>query len=213
MKVQDFIDSRLAELANYKKQFESAFYFLEEDELFFIPEGEKWSAIECIEHINNVNEGYLPQLTKVCQAEEASQAQELSLTWFQKKAHGWMSPLSKPEARKIRASKKLQPRRIQNPELKLSAQKVMENFISDLSQIEKILRIIPHSPELRNTKVMSAAPPIKVKALTGLDMIVPHIGRHLEQAERILKGGRLAKEGAEENPDIIYPTREPKSEV
>ena len=41
---------------------------------------------------------------------------------------------------------------------------------------------------------MSAAPPIKVKTLTGLEMMVPHIGRHLEQAERILKGGRLAKE-------------------
>ena len=212
MKVQDFIDSRLAELANYKKQFETAFYFLEEDELFFIPEGEQWSAIECIEHINNVNEGYLPQLTKVCQAEEASQSEELTLTWFQKKAHGWMSPLSKPEARKIRAPKKLQPRRIQNPELKLSAQKVMENFISDLSQIEKILRIIPHSPELRNTKVMSAAPPIKVKTLTGLEMMVPHIGRHLEQAERILKGGRLAKEAQVENPDLIFPSREAEKE-
>ena len=84
----------------------------------------------------------------------------------------------------------------------------MENFISDLSQIEKILRIIPHSPELRNTKVMSAAPPIKVKTLTGLEMMVPHIGRHLEQAERILKGGRLAKEAQVENPDLIFPSRE-----
>ena len=213
MKVQDFIDSRLAELANYKKQFETAFYFLEEDELFFIPEGEKWSAIECIEHINNVNEGYLPQLTKVCQAEEASQKEALTLTWFQKKVRGWMSPLSNPQAMNMRAPKKLQPRRIQNPELKLSAQKVMENFIADLGQIEKLLRILPHSPELRNTRVMSAAPPIKVKTITGLEMIVPHIGRHLEQAERILKGGRLAKTSLNENPDIIYPTRDPKSEV
>ncbi len=88
----------------------------------------------------------------------------------------------------------------------------MENFISDLSQIEKILRIIPHSPELRNTKVMSAAPPIKVKTLTGLEMMVPHIGRHLEQAERILKGGRLAKEAQVENPDLIFPSREAEKE-
>ena len=85
MKVQDFIDSRLEELANYKKQFETAFYFLEEDELFFIPEGEQWSAIECIEHINNVNEGYLPQLTKVCQAEEASQVKNFPWPGFRRK--------------------------------------------------------------------------------------------------------------------------------
>ena len=56
MKVTEFIDSRLEELALYKTQFESSFYFLEDDELFFIPTGEKWSAIECIEHINNLNE-------------------------------------------------------------------------------------------------------------------------------------------------------------
>ena len=36
--------------------------------------------------------------------------------------------------------------------------------------------------------------------------MVPHIGRHLEQAERI-KGGRLAKEAQVENPDLIFPTR------
>ena len=35
-------------------------------------------------------------------------------------------------------------------------------------------------------------------------MMVPHIGRHLEQAERILKGGRLAKEAQVENPDLIF---------
>ena len=212
MKVQDFIDSRLAELATYKKQFETGFYFLEEDELFFIPEGEKWSAIECIEHINNLSEVYLPQLTKVCQTEKATQSDDLNISWFQGKARGWMSPLSEPQAMKMPAPKKLKPRRIQNPELRLSAQKVMENFIADLGQIEKLLRIIPRSQELRNTKIISAAPPIRVKTLTGLEMIVPHIGRHLEQAERILKGGRLAKANVEENSDIIFPAIEPKSE-
>ena len=73
MKVNAYIVSRLEELASLKKQFESAFYFLEDEELFFIPNGEKWSAIECIEHINNLNEVYLPQLTDVCKKNNASQ--------------------------------------------------------------------------------------------------------------------------------------------
>ena len=42
MKVNAFIASRLEELASYKKQFENVFYFLEEEELFFIPKDEKW---------------------------------------------------------------------------------------------------------------------------------------------------------------------------
>ena len=140
-----FIDSRLEELAAYKKQFESAFTSLRRTNYSSFPRAKSGLPLSALS-INNVNEGYLPQLT-VLSSGKASQSEELTLSWFQKKARGWMSPLSKPEARKIRAPKKLQPRHIQNPELKLSAQKVMENFIPDLSQIERSYAI-PLRPEL-----------------------------------------------------------------
>ena len=139
-------------MAQHKAQFERAFYFLEDEELFFIPEGEQWSAIECIEHINNVNEVYLPQLTKVCQLPEAKESSSIKMGWFTKKAHAWMQPLTKAKALKIPAPKKLKPRRLRNPDLKIAPQKVMENFIADLSQIEKLVRIIPNSQDLCNTR-------------------------------------------------------------
>ncbi|PSR07083.1 MAG: hypothetical protein C7N14_06290 [Bacteroidetes bacterium] len=208
MKVNAFIASRLEELDAYKKQFENVFYFLEEDELFFIPRDEKWSAIECIEHINNLNEVYLPQLTEVCKKKNASQKELIELSWWQKRLRNMMSPLDHPKSKKIRTRTKLQPRRIQNPDHKISAQKVMENFISDLSQLEKIIRIIPESPELRNTRVMSAAPPIKFKSITALEMLIPHIGRHLSQAERILSGGNVEKQAKLKNEDLIFPGRD-----
>ena len=86
--------------------------------------------------------------------------------------------------------------------------KVMENFIADLSQIEKLVRIIPNSQDLCNSKVSSALPPFKIKSITALEIMIPHIARHLMQAERILNGGKLAKDNAPTNPDLIYPTRE-----
>ena len=92
MQAHEYIANRLNELAQHKAQFERAFYFLEDEELFFIPEGEQWSAIECIEHINNVNEVYLPQLTKVCQLPEAKKTSSLNMGWFTKKARVWMQP-------------------------------------------------------------------------------------------------------------------------
>ncbi|NCF53332.1 MAG: hypothetical protein GWP31_01505 [Bacteroidetes bacterium] len=208
MQANAYISDRLKELAQHKAQFERAFYFLEDDELFFIPEGEKWSAIECIEHINNVNEVYLPQLTAVCQLPEAKESSSIKMGWFTKKAHAWMQPLTKAKTLKIPAPKKLKPRRLRNPDLKIAPQKVMENFIADLSQIEKLVRIIPNSPDLCNAKITSALPPIKIKSLTALEIIIPHIARHLMQAERILNGGKLAKDNAPTNPDLIYPTRE-----
>ncbi|MDG1313008.1 MAG: DinB family protein [Schleiferiaceae bacterium] len=208
MQAPEYITNRLNELAQHKAQFEQVFYFLEDDELFFIPEGELWSAIECIEHINNVNEVYLPQLTKVCQLTDAKESSALEMGWLTKKARVWMQPITKAKALKIPAPKKLKPRRLRNPNLKIAPQKVMENFISDLSQIEKLVRIIPNSKDLCDSRVTSALPPFKIKSITALEIIIPHIARHLAQAERILKGGKLAKDNAPTNPDLIYPTRE-----
>ena len=208
MQAPEYITNRLNELAQHKAQFEQVFYFLEDDELFFIPEGELWSAIECIEHINNVNEVYLPQLTKVCQLTDAKESSALEMGWLTKKARVWMQPITKAKALKIPAPKKLKPRRLRNPNLKIAPQKVMENFISDLSQIEKLVRIIPNSKDLCDSRVTSALPPFKIKSITALEIIIPHIARHLAQAERILKGGKLAKDNAPANPDLIYPTRE-----
>lgn len=208
MQAPEYIANRLNELAQHKAQFEQVFYFLEDDELFFIPEGELWSAIECIEHINNVNEVYLPQLTKVCQLTDAKESSALEMGWLTKKARVWMQPITKAKALKIPAPKKLKPRRLRNPNLKIAPQKVMENFISDLSQIEKLVRIIPNSKDLCDSRVTSALPPFKIKSITALEIIIPHIARHLAQAERILKGGKLAKDNAPTNPDLIYPTRE-----
>ena len=195
-------------MAQHKAQFEQVFYFLEDDELFFIPEGELWSAIECIEHINNVNEVYLPQLTKVCQLTDAKESSALEMGWLTKKARVWMQPITKAKALKIPAPKKLKPRRLRNPNLKIAPQKVMENFISDLSQIEKLVRIIPNSKDLCDSWVTSALPPFKIKSITALEIIIQHIARHLAQAERILNGGKLAKDNAPTNPDLNYSTRE-----
>lgn len=208
MQAQEYIGNRLNELSQHKAQFERAFYFLEDEELFFIPEGEQWSAIECIEHINNVNEVYLPQLTKVCQLTDAKESSALEMGWLTKKARVWMQPITKAKALKIPAPKKLKPRRLRNPNLKIAPQKVMENFISDLSQIEKLVRIIPNSKDLCDSWVTSALPPFKIKSITALEIIIQHIARHLAQAERILNGGKLAKDNAPTNPDLIYPTRE-----
>ena len=207
MQAPEYITNRLNELAQHKAQFEQVFYFLEDDELFFIPEGELWSAIECIEHINNVNEVYLPQLTKVCQLTDAKESSALEMGWLTKKARVWMQPITKAKALKIPAPK-LKPRRLRNPNLKIAPQKVMENFISDLSQIEKLVRIIPNSKDLCDSWVTSALPPFKIKSITALEIIIQHIARHLAQAERILNGGKLAKDNAPTNPDLIYPTRE-----
>ena len=62
MKVDQYLKQRTAELSQHQQTFQRLFYFLEDQELLFIPDGESWAAIECIEHLNFVSEHYLPQL-------------------------------------------------------------------------------------------------------------------------------------------------------
>lgn len=200
--VEQYIESRLQEIQQAREDFQRLFYYLEDQELLFIPEGELWSAIECIEHLNNTAEHYLPQLTTVCRTENAATSTSLKLSWIAGKLRQAMGPNT---SSRMKSPKRVQPRRLTNSDLKIAPQKVMENFISDLDQLEKIVRILPVSPELRRTKITSLIPVLKLESITALELIIPHITRHMQQAERILKGGRLAEE-ASKNPDFIFPT-------
>jgi hypothetical protein len=200
--VEHYIESRLQELHQAREDFQRLFYFLEDTELLFIPEGELWSAIECIEHLNNTAEHYLPQLTKICKRENATESKTLRLSWIAGKLRHAMGTAANM---KMTAPKRVQPRRLTNKDLKIAPQKVMENFISDLDQIEKIVRILPASPQLRHAKITSLIPIIKLEGISALEILIPHIARHLKQAERILNGGRLAQEDSQ-NPDLIFPT-------
>jgi len=205
--VQEYIDSRIDEIKAARDQFQKLFYFLEDQELLFIPEGEQWSAIECIEHLNNTAEHYLPQLTKICKTDNALESTTLRTSWIAGKLRHAMGPES---PMKMSAPQRVKPRRLINADLKIAPQKVMENFISDLDQLEKIVRILPVSPQMRHAKITSLIPLVKLEGISALELLIPHIQRHINQAERILNGGRLAKEN-NTNPDLIYPTA-PKEE-
>jgi len=206
--VEQYIESRLQEIQQAREDFQRLFYYLEDQELLFIPEGELWSAIECIEHLNNTAEHYLPQLTIVCRTENAATSTTLKLSWIAGKLRQAMGPNT---SSRMKSPKRVQPRRLTNSDLKIAPQKVMENFISDLDQLEKIVRILPVSPDLRRTKITSLIPVLKLESITALELIIPHIARHIQQAERILKGGRLAEE-APKNSDLIFPTAPKESE-
>jgi hypothetical protein len=188
--VNDYITSRQAELQEYKDAFQRMFYYLTEEELLAIPEGEQWSAVECIEHLNFFSELYLPQLTAICKREEASEQSEVKLNWLAGWARRTMEKDPKEKKNKMKTGRQQQPRRLQAENLKMNPQKALENFLSDLEQLSTVINIIPHSSTLSKAKVQSAIPGLKLRALTSFELLLPHIGRHLKQAERILQGGK-----------------------
>ena len=206
MKVDQYLEKRIAELNQHQQTFQRLFYFLEDQELLFIPNGESWAAIECIEHLNFVSEHYLPQLTAICKSHaNAIEQTEISLNMPSIFIRKLMTNNADSWSISMRASGKLKPRRLQKLGHKFSSQKAMENFIADLDQLKKIISIIGSSRTLCNAKLSTTKPLLKIKSLTAIEYLIPHVGRHLNQAERILNGGHLEREQHSNNTDIIYP--------
>jgi len=207
MKVAQYLLQRTTEINQHQQTFHRLFYFLEDQELLFIPEGESWAAIECIEHLNFVFEHYLPQLKAICISDASTTEQtEISLNKSSTLIRKFMTKNLGLWQRSIRAAGKVKPRRLQKHGHKFSPQKAMENFINDLDQLKKIISIIVSSTTLSNTKVNTTRPLLKIRSVTAIEYLIPHIGRHLNQAERILNGGHLSREQQSNNPDLIYPT-------
>lgn len=207
MKVAQYLLQRTTELNQHQQTFHRLFYFLEDQELLFIPEGESWAAIECIEHLNFVFEHYLPQLKAISISDAGSRKQtEISLNKLSILIRKFMTNNMGLGQRSIHAARKLKPRRLQKHGHKFSPQKAMENFIDDLDDLKKIISIIVSSTTLSNIKVNTTRPFLKIRSVTAIEYLIPHIGRHLDQAERILNGGSLAREQQSNNPDLIYPT-------
>jgi len=207
MKVAQYLLQRTTELNQHQQTFHRLFYFLEDHELLFIPEGESWAAIECIEHLNFVFEHYLPQLKAISISDAGSRKQtEISLNKLSILIRKFITNNMGLGQRSIHAARKLKPRRLQKHGHKFSPQKAMENFIDDLDDLKKIISIIVSSTTLSNIKVNTTRPFLKIRSVTAIEYLIPHIGRHLDQAERILNGGSLAREQQSNNPDLIYPT-------
>ena len=207
MKVAQYLLQRTTELNQHQQTFHRLFYFLEDHELLFIPEGESWAAIECIEHLNFVFEHYLPQLKAISISDAGSRKQtEISLNKLSILIRKFMTNNMGLGQRSIHEARKLKPRRLQKHGHKFSPQKAMENFIDDLDDLKKIISIIVSSTTLSNIKVNTTRPFLKIRSVTAIEYLIPHIGRHLDQAERILNGGSLAREQQSNNPDLIYPT-------
>lgn len=183
--VEEYIQSRLQELDGYQERFSKLYYFLEKDELMAIPPHEKWSAAEVIEHLNAGSELYLPQWTAICKEERASTSTHVHVGWIARKLRTWMETQPKQGSKWNESPEAFQPRRLRDENLVIDPQKMLENFISDLDQVRKIIKIIPNSPTLSRKRVKTAAN-ISLPALATLELYLPHIGRHLNQAERII---------------------------
>jgi len=153
--------------------------------LNYTDEQGKWSAVQCLDHLNSYGKFYLPQLKKAIQiAADNHQAATKEFT------SGWLgnyfTNLMKPAANG-KLSKKMKAPKNHLPALHLNASSVVATFINQQEEILLLLRAAK-KVNLNTVRVpISLTAWIKLKLGDVFMFLIAHNERHVLQAEKSLK--------------------------
>ncbi len=146
------------------------------------PGAGKWSAAQCLEHLNSYGRYYLPAIEKAFTASSLPPAIEFKSGILGNYFYKLMLTDSSGKIRKKMAAPKNH-----QPPANLDAAIVLGEFISQLEKTGQLLTAA-RQKNLGKVKVpISIAPYIKLKAGDVLLFFIAHIRRHMQQAERALK--------------------------
>lgn len=184
MKTTQLLTALKAQTEAIIQTVEEKFIALPDDNLNVRPAGDKWSMLECFEHLNLYSKYYLTALETAISNAARSQPQELKYTWIGKKSIAMMHPSN---TKKQKTFKKMVPAKS-----KLTRD-VLATFLSDQ---QRILRMIEEAALLNVSKAVVPVEffkLLKMNIAETLEFVIVHEQRHLLQAENILKGKSSAE--------------------
>lgn len=146
------------------------------------PEANKWSAAQCLEHLNSYGHYYLPEIEKAIDSAKRKGLE--AIDEFKTGLLGnYFTQLMLPKEGKIR---KMRAPQNHHPTAHLDAHKVVAEFID---QQERILKLLEKARRvnLEETRVpISIAKFIKLKLGDVFMFLIAHNYRHIIQAEKTL---------------------------
>lgn len=157
---------------------ETKFIALPDDRLNLKPAADKWSVLECFEHLNLYSQYYLTALESAISRTAPAQPQEMKYTWIGKKSVAMMHPSN---MKKQKTFKKMIPAKS-----KLTRD-VLATFLNDQ---QRILRMIEKASLLNISKAVVPVEffkLLKMNIAETLEFVIVHEQRHLIQAENVLK--------------------------
>ena len=157
---------------------ETKFQSLPDTQLNFKPSSDRWSILECFEHLNLYSQYYLKALETAISTATSSQPQEMKYTWIGKKSVTMMLPSN---TKKQKTFKKMIPAKS-----KLTAD-VLATFLNDQ---QRILKMIEKASLLNVSKAVVPVEffkLLKMNIAETLEFVVVHEQRHVIQAENVLK--------------------------
>jgi hypothetical protein len=137
---------------------------------------DKWSIIECVEHLNRYNSYYIQEIENNFTPSKQSTEPELISTWIGKKSIAMMNPRNR---KKQKTFKKMNPLNSS-----LSAD-VFKKFISNQQRMETLLGELSNVDA--NAKVVRVEffKLLKMTIAEALEFLIVHQQRHMLQAFEI----------------------------
>lgn len=141
----------------------------------------KWSAIQCLEHLNSYGRYYLPEIEKAITASQSSPKVYLKSGWLGNYFYKTMLPAGNGKHQKTMRSPKDHV-----PAVSLNVTDVLNEFIS---QQERLLQLLTKAKSVNIDKArvpVSIARFIKIKLGDTFLFLIAHTNRHMQQAQRAL---------------------------
>lgn len=162
----------------------------------------RWSAVQCLEHLNSYGRYYLPAMEKAISKAD----QQLYYTYFKSGLLGnYFYKLMLPDL-SGNPKKKMGSPKDHRPAEQLNTVQVLSEFISQLEKLEQLISL-SQKRDLNKIKVpISIAPFIKLKLGDTLLFYTAHIQRHILQAERAMQAAGYL-------PEKVITYKKPKSGI
>ncbi len=142
---------------------------------------ERWSVLECLEHLNYYGDFYLPEISKRIERAVPSENENSQSGWLGNYFALTMLPAEDGKLKKMNTFKSM------NPIHKKLGKDVVVKF---LKQQEEMLRLLDKAKrvDLSKTKTATSISKfIKLRLVDTLRVVIYHNQRHLKQAEQVIK--------------------------
>ena len=147
------------------------------------PGENKWSAAQCLEHLNSYGRYYLPAIEKaIAKAAATKPSVHFKSGWLGNYFYKLMLPENNGTVKK-----KMKSPKDHQPGLELNAAKVINEFISQLEVLGRLLTLARGIDMNASRVPISISPFIKLKLGDVFLFLTAHINRHVLQAERALQ--------------------------
>jgi len=189
MKTQSEVLKDLETQIEYQKKYvKEAFYYQSEDQLTAKVSEEKWSAVQCFEHLNLANHHYITEINKALpRTKPAKKELEYKAGLIGSYMIKSMRPKDGEITNKMKTFKTVRPLAEREPGAVVKAQPVFTDFFADLEAFRKIVTALK-GRDIQSAKVKSLiGNVIQFKIGDALLFKLAHNDRHIQQAINALE--------------------------